>query len=645
MTKSLSRIATELSEISRLAGQLLSARWHHRLVPLLGVVVLLTNIPLHAQTAKTGEPQVNDISGNPINSPIFLDAKQYQTTGVDMCQAIANACSNSLQTPHPTTIDARGFTGAQVCAPATVTLMLNSCSGNGGGKLLLGTVSVYADGPAAGATGHYSDVHLSGIGTPPFLIPSKFWGIEGVSRGDPGATDGTWLSICIGQNNPVGTGHISPGPGSGPCNQPFPKRTFPIVSTTVSTAGGVTSMAIAVTANLTAANIYLGELAMVKGGLSGPPPSGNNGTFAVQSFTGNGGGGGNSFANVTVPANTASCGPPSNCGTLFLGTPILGFTSTSKAYNDSSCFSGLCSGFGEHIKNLGFDCQTYDGCIGWQNLYAEEESGADTFHVANYNFVGFDVHGFGSQNFGPILNAEIYTGTGNTTCAEGTTGAYIGDAEMRGLDGWTINNSGSSGSSPACGSTPVAAVLFDAPNTEVLNGHCEGFLNCVVLGANNPSGSGGHVTGIVGGPSGNSGNNVVQISANYSTTNGKYVIERIRRNFHTNGIMDNINNVTLTDNFIALYSYAGIRAGAIFSAVPPAPAPANTDLAGQCTLSAGTCTYQFSQTYSSSNPPICTCTDTAATAGCRVQVMGAPLTLTITGTGTHLINYICIGRN
>jgi hypothetical protein len=381
-------------------------------------------------------------------------------------------------------------------------------------------------------------------------------------------------------------------------------------------------MGITFTGSLTSTFVYLGELVMVKGGLSGFPPTGNNGTFAVQSFTSSGGTTG--VIDVTVPLGTAPCS--SGCGTLFLGTPILGFTNTSNAYNSTTCFSTLCSGFGEHFKNLGFDCQSYDGCIGWQNLYAQEESGADTFQITNYNFVGFDVHGGptnGSQNFGPVLNAEVYTGTGNTACAEGTTGAYIGDAEMRGLNSWTINNSGSSGSSPACSQTPVAAVLFDAPNTEVLNGHCEGFLNCVLLGANNGSGSGGHVNGVGGGPSTNAGTNVVQISANYSGTNGKYVIERIRKNHHTNGIMDNINNVTLSDNFIGLYSYAGIRAGAIFSAVPPSPAPPNTDLAGQCTLSSGTCTYQFSQTYSSTVPPVCTCSDTSASPSvCRVQVMG-----------------------
>ncbi len=212
---------------------------------------------------------------------------------------------------------------------------------------------------------------------------------------------------------------------------------------------------------------------------------------------------------------------------------------------------------------------------------------------------------------------------------------------MRGFNGWTINNSGSSGSSPACGQTPVAAVLLDAPNTEVLNGHCEGFLNCVLLGANNVNGSGGHVIGIGGGPHGNAGTNVVQISANYAGTNGKYVIERIRRNFHTNTIMDNINNVTLNnltnDNFVALYAYAGVRAGAIGSGVA-----ANTDLAGQCTLGTNCVNIPFTQTYQSA--PICTCSDTNSIVdACNVQA--TLTTLTLLGSGSHTLNYICIGRN
>ena len=60
--------------------------------------------------------------------------------------------------------------------------------------------------------------------------------------------------------------------------------------------------------------------------------------------------------------------------------------------------------------------------------------------------------------------------------------------------------------------------------------------------------------GISGGHPGNAGTNVVQISANNKTTNGNCVIERIRRNAHNNGIMDNINGVTLSNPFTALYA-------------------------------------------------------------------------------------------
>jgi hypothetical protein len=179
-----------------------------------------------------GQPVVGNATNNgPAASGATIDATLFSPG--DMCAKIALACQ-SANTPVPTTIDARGFTGAQVCAPASVTIMLNSCAGNGGGKLLLGNVNVYADGPTTGATGNYSDAHSSGIGTPAFLLPSEFWGIEGASRGAGGlaTTFGTFLSICIGSNNPVGSGHIAPGPGSGHCNQAFPQRTFGITSIT-----------------------------------------------------------------------------------------------------------------------------------------------------------------------------------------------------------------------------------------------------------------------------------------------------------------------------------------------------------------------------------------------------------------------------
>jgi hypothetical protein len=491
----------------------------------------------------------------------LIDAKLFLVPPVtDMCGAIAAACA-ALNTPvinpvYPkgATIDARGFTGIQVCSGSlTTTTMLNACvtgTNHNGGKLLLGNVNLYIDGPTSG---NYTD-GSSGVGTPAIIIPSMFWGIEGISRGasanGSNAGLGTFISACPTSNPPTG------------CTHAFPKRMFTITSTSVPT--GSTTMTITVSTSTlnSGVNIYPGELTMVKNNNAG-----DNGTYKIQSI---GSPSPTNFLTVTVPVGTPSCSSPTVCGTLFLGTPILGFGGAGTYNQPSTCMHPLCSGFGEHIKNLGFNCQFYDGCIGWQNLYAEEESGVDTFLVTNYNFVGFDVHNpsLGTQNFGPILNAEVYTGSGSTSCGAGTVGGYIGDAQMRGLNGWTINNSSESdGNTPACAATPIAAILFDAPNTEISNGHCEGFTNCVLMGANNAPGS---LPGVIGASSekvsavaGANCNvapcNVVHISKNYPN-NTDYVIQNIRKGGptpFTNTIVDDINGVTIgNDTFTAFYAWA-----------------------------------------------------------------------------------------
>jgi hypothetical protein len=288
-----------------------------------------------------------------------------------------------------------------------------------------------------------------------------------------------------------------------------------------------------------AVTAYVGELAMVK-----VATAGDNGTFAIQTVTLVGS---TTQITVVVPSSAVMCG--SGCGNLILGTPILGFgPGNGNAYNAQTCnpTTNPCAAFGLHIKNLGFNCQNDNGCIGWQNLYAEEESGADSFVISNYSFVGFDNHGSLAQNFGPILNAEVYTGNGNTNCATGTTGAYLGDSPMLGLNGWTINV----GTNSTCGSTPIAAVMLDAASTEVSNGHCENFVNCVLMGANNASASGQRVTRIgLGKPT----TNVVHISGN-NPGNSDYVISNIQGQSGTTAVRDDINSVTLGGPFVALYS-------------------------------------------------------------------------------------------
>jgi len=172
--------------------------------------------------------------------------------------------------------------------------MLNKCTANGG-KLLLGTVNLYADGPASG---NYTDGNGSGVGTPAFILPSKFWGVEGVSRGagDSGSTLGTWLSVCTGNGTPVGLNGLPPAPGSPSCTTAFPQRKYGIGSTGVS-GTNPTIMTISISPAVTA---YVGELAMVKGGVTG-----ENGMYAIQSVTLVGGS--TTQITVVVPPETPNC--------------------------------------------------------------------------------------------------------------------------------------------------------------------------------------------------------------------------------------------------------------------------------------------------------------------------------------------------
>jgi len=66
----------------------------------------------------------------------------------------------------------------------------------------------------------------------------------------------------------------------------------------------------------------------------------------------------------------------------------------------------------------------------------------------------------------------------------------------------------------------------------------------------------------------------------------------------------------------------------------------NTDLAGSCTLTGGTCSQTFSTSYLPA--PICVATDTSTVSAVQVSVTST--TLTITGPPGDGANYICIGQ-
>src|SRR5579863_958743 len=85
--------------------------------------------PFSAQTTITGLPQVGNGTSTPSSSQMLIDATQF-VSGIDMCANIALACAQVGTTGYPlgATIDARGFTGNQVCKAINITTMLNGCS-------------------------------------------------------------------------------------------------------------------------------------------------------------------------------------------------------------------------------------------------------------------------------------------------------------------------------------------------------------------------------------------------------------------------------------------------------------------------------------------------------------------------------------
>jgi len=537
----------------------------------------------------------NQSTPGPTPSKMSIDASQFFVqANSDFCGAVALACAELGQSGYPfgATIDARGMAGNQYCSAANATTMLETCVSNGGtqeggGKLLLGQVNLYVDGPKPPAI-NYAYKSTDGPGTPAIVIPNGFWGIEGISRATQGLSGtpipGSVISVCTGSGTPISQ-----------CNYAFPVRTAAISQIAVGGTSPVT-MTLKLSTPTGPLPAYPQELVMVKGGptaAGSPPLAGDNGTFAIRSVSSTST---TTTLVVAAPPGATNCGGSQqpSCGTapvVFLGTPIVGFGPAPgmNYLTQSTPYYCMNSGnpyqaFGEHLKDLSFDCQgqTIEGCIGWQDLYAQEESGADTFHVENYDFVGVDIH-YNAQNFGPVLNAEIYTGNSNTNCDYGTTGVYIGDKPMRGLNGWTINvpeaSQVTAPTTSECsgGIVPVTAALFDAPNTEVRNGHCEGFRSCVLMGANNDANlfaktgaSGQHLAMIDGPPSGNPTNPEVlytaQVSNNFPNTS--LVLENIRKHTNATGaaaVVDNLDGVTLTDSFVPLYT-VGSTSGAFSNA-------------------------------------------------------------------------------
>jgi len=230
---------------------------------------------------------------------------------------------------------------------------------------------------------------------------------------------------------------------------------------------------------------------------------------------------------------------------------------------------------------------------------------------------------------------------------------------MRGFDNWSINTPTPTGlpAPVSCPNKPRAALMLDASATETRHGHCENFSDCVLLGANNANASGMRVNGIT---EAKGATYAVEISAN-NPGMSDFMIEDIQTyTTAVSAVRDDLNNITLNNRYVSLYSWSTNTSGTITNLVTtdttiPNRFPsgisigglANTDLAGQCMLGSAACSsggatkYTFSGSYS--NAPICTCTDVSGVHACSLAVTNT--TITFTGNGSDLIDYTCVSRN
>jgi hypothetical protein len=367
----------------------------------------------------------------------FNNAAGKCNTGGDICQAIRDAQAAEILVAGPGILDARAFTGNQVCLqsnsnPTTMLYGVNAL-GNAGavpetGVLLLPNATIAIDGPAAGYFSDGNTLVASGAcgtgtcnpstyGTPAIIIPFQYFGIVGVSKTD------SVIAPCTG-----------PGVPFGPCTTGWPSRIFPITSTsvagntmTITTSGTFTSAAAGTGCNQTGTcNIWVGEQ-----------------SFIYQSTTAN-----NNLkreilsvptihtATIAVPSTTSSCA--SACGNLRLYTPLIGFGSADWPYLPVVAHAAIQS-FGMHVMNMQINGEHLPDLVGIQNVNAGEHSMVDGLFCVYCAGTAVSVER-GSTESGPYIRIRTNDLTDPTGNNPATMGVYYATGGGQGVHGYSITN-------------------------------------------------------------------------------------------------------------------------------------------------------------------------------------------------------------
>jgi hypothetical protein len=94
---------------------------------------------------------------------------------------------------------------------------------------------------------------------------------------------------------------------------------------------------------------------------------------------------------------------------------------------------------GVRVENLTIDCNNVPGCIGLQDLRAQEQSGARHLLIENITGIGLDVEGSAAQNSGPFEDLEFYGGTDFNVTATSLCARIVNVPAFRGIHGATCN--------------------------------------------------------------------------------------------------------------------------------------------------------------------------------------------------------------
>lgn len=462
---------------------------------------------------------------------LYKDVYQFSSSGTsDICASLI-AASNGDTTA--TTYDARAFHGTQTCTPVEANGTWHNVPS--GSTLLLSDITIKL-GTAFRTTTNSGDCG-AGNNVPcvaAWVLPNRTKII--------GASPDSVI--------------IQPDPAN------WAARSATIVSATVSGSGAqCTQAANKCWVHLTFSSPtwpdatykpVFSELVQLQSTTTGTADS-NSGMFVVCK-SGNpaqNGGCQNDPTNTTVDFYNEKALATTNGGTVYFGTPLIAWGADALAANKFQGDGGVAYAQNMLLQNVGVNCNNVEGCIGFQDVEAQEHSQLKNFTGKNSPFAVVDFMnsgGSGFSNSGPHEDMYLLQSGGTPVCHYGTVMLHVGNNKAGLFSRATITQRGCtySGYEPGTGTTgePRTDILTDGPlaGNTFIGYHPEGSRDGILIGAN----AGTEGVTLIGLRGHSSIDNLVHISNNFNTATGATTINSLNVNGGTNSISDDPNSVVLT---------------------------------------------------------------------------------------------------